>query len=275
MAQALVTMVSLLAFALLISGKLHAQVPEAADALRLIRETADGLCERIPLERTNSGMRLSGQAEAELRGVLARLSALGVRGAVQYEQTAESRAVLEGDIVRALGQRDTCKLSVFHALIDRLLPTHRSQAPSNVIMRTNIEGIFIGSLLEQISARRDLEFGITDTKEVFARKRTVYLAGPQGAHTTINAEVIYNLRNNEVYRIMLWLDEQATWCARNPNLVFNQLTYEWGRPVAESRGSEHNSFSFQSDRIQVKHYLRSFQAGAWNCPSYIEYMIRD
>ena len=89
-------------------------------ALQEIRNTAAEICQSAPLEQTNQGVSLSGEASAKIGGLLGKLADLGVTGAGQY-QTGSSKGVLQKDLVTAIQSANDCKLQVFMALQAKLL----------------------------------------------------------------------------------------------------------------------------------------------------------
>jgi hypothetical protein len=94
--------------------------PEKA-ALQVIQEFSDHLCNNISLEGSAGNFQLSGKAKAELTGVIKQVTDIGIEGAGKYENT-EWRNVLQQDLAKVLEDSRNCRLEVFRALVDRLLP---------------------------------------------------------------------------------------------------------------------------------------------------------
>ena len=101
----------------------QAQTLEAAQqALQLISNTANDICQAAPLEQTNRGVDLSGEASAKVGGLVGKLADLGVSGAAQY-QSGASKGVLQKDLIAAIQSANDCKLQVFRMLEAKLLPS--------------------------------------------------------------------------------------------------------------------------------------------------------
>jgi len=56
----------------------------ARQALELIEQTANEICQSVPPEQTSQGVTLSGDARAKLGGLLGKLTDLGIAGAANY-----------------------------------------------------------------------------------------------------------------------------------------------------------------------------------------------
>lgn len=87
----------------------------SAEALKLIREFADGLCQTVPIETSSDRLELSGSAKAELEGIIKRLANLGIEGAANYK-SASSQNVLQKDLAEVLKESRNCRLQVWNDL---------------------------------------------------------------------------------------------------------------------------------------------------------------
>lgn len=103
----------------------NAQLGRHASALTIIGEFADSMCSTIPLEGTGSALTLSGDAQAKLTGLLDKLVALGVDGAITYRQD-DYQGLLQTDLVRAIKESTSCKLKIWNDLKDKLLPSDKN-----------------------------------------------------------------------------------------------------------------------------------------------------
>ena len=56
-------------------------------ALNIIADFADKLCKDIPLTGTSSGVELTGNAKAELKGIVSKVAELGFEGAAKYKDS--------------------------------------------------------------------------------------------------------------------------------------------------------------------------------------------
>ena len=85
---------------------------------------AERVCQTTPVKSKTEELQLSGKANAEFKGLLSKLAALGVGGAATYNK-AESEGVLQKDLAGLLGKSTDCRQKITEKLIDKLL-TSRS-----------------------------------------------------------------------------------------------------------------------------------------------------
>lgn len=95
-----------------VAGRADAQTDEA---LKQIIETANQICQSAPLEQTSQGVKLTGDAQAKVGGLVGKIADLGISGAAQY-QTGHSLGVLQQDLKDAIQNGNSCKLEVFRTL---------------------------------------------------------------------------------------------------------------------------------------------------------------
>lgn len=100
-------------------------------ALKDITDAAERICNSIPLSGTSQSAELSGQAKAEVNGVIKKVAELGVQGAGKY-QTSEFSNVLQRDLAQAIQTNANCKQTVFSVLVDRMIPVRSSPSPSGL-----------------------------------------------------------------------------------------------------------------------------------------------
>lgn len=107
-------------------------------ALDIINKFADRLCTSVPTAGNTQNVELSGDAKADLNGVLKTLADLRVQGAFKYQES-EYEGVLQNDLARLLRDRATCKQKVFEELQDKLIPAASNQGtmPLDVYMTRN------------------------------------------------------------------------------------------------------------------------------------------
>lgn len=102
--------------ALVATGAGSAQnLTASAEALRVIGDFADRLCQTVPLDTSSSRLELSGSAKAELEGIVKKLANLGIQGAGKYE-SADSKNVLQKDLAEVLRDSRNCRLQVWNDL---------------------------------------------------------------------------------------------------------------------------------------------------------------
>jgi hypothetical protein len=109
-----------------ISGPSQAQdIAARQAALKDIRETAADICYTIPLTGEHRDVHLSGEADAQLAGVISRVANLGVKGAGQFNND-EYRGVLREQLAATVKDSSDCKRDVFKILVDKMLPSSAS-----------------------------------------------------------------------------------------------------------------------------------------------------
>lgn len=102
-------------------GQSNATLTLQRTALKDITDAAERICNSIPLSGTSQSAELSGQAKAEVNGVIKRFADLGIQGAGKY-QASEFSNVLQRDLAQAIQQNANCKQTVFSVLVDRMIP---------------------------------------------------------------------------------------------------------------------------------------------------------
>ena len=108
------------------------RLPKLREALEVVNDFADKMCATIPLEGKGGTIQLSGDAQAQLAGLLDRLVKLGIDGAVKFKQD-QYQGLLQGDLVTALKESTTCKLHIWNDLKDKLLPPENGQHRASVM----------------------------------------------------------------------------------------------------------------------------------------------
>jgi hypothetical protein len=99
-------------------------------ALDIIVKTANQICQSAPLEATNQGIILSGDAAAKLGGLVGRIANLGIAGAGQY-QASQSMGVLQKDLIEAIKNSNECKSEVLKTLAKDLISGHNAPSTNN------------------------------------------------------------------------------------------------------------------------------------------------
>jgi hypothetical protein len=91
------------------------------EALEEIRKTAADICYTIIQEGTGDVMQVSGEVQAKLAGLFAKLGELGIGGKGQLN-SGQYRGVPWQDLASVLQRSQDCKRDVFDKLVDRLVP---------------------------------------------------------------------------------------------------------------------------------------------------------
>jgi hypothetical protein len=104
-------------------GLLSASSVIADDTKRALDEIAgfaERVCQTAPLSSDSNQLELSGQANADLRGLVAKVAGLGISGAAKY-RNEQSEGVLQKDLAPLLSKSVDCKERISYKLIDKLI----------------------------------------------------------------------------------------------------------------------------------------------------------
>jgi len=107
---------------------------DQANALKLITDTADRICNVVTAAGSSSSFDIDGQVKAELGGLASRLAGVGVSGSGKLNEERYQN-VLRQDLAGTLRDNAACKLKVFETLSTKIL----SAAPQ-VEQAPNIAG---------------------------------------------------------------------------------------------------------------------------------------
>ncbi len=115
----------------------NADLDNQKEALDVIANFADRICNDIPIIGGAGNIELSGEARLELNKLLKNIVGLGIEGGAKY-QRAEYNNVLQKDLAGLLIEGGKCKLDVFRELKDKLLisTTTKSSGTSSVTQIT-------------------------------------------------------------------------------------------------------------------------------------------
>jgi len=125
--RALLASMAALAFA----NASQAASPDTAQALDLITNTADKICNVVTTKGETESTQVNGQVKAELSGLASRLANVGISGSgsITHDQYQN---VLRQDLAATLHDNAKCKLKVFEDLQVKLIPeasTERTPTP--------------------------------------------------------------------------------------------------------------------------------------------------
>jgi hypothetical protein len=93
-----------------------------AAALNVIRETANDICYTVQLKGQTEGTQLSGEIQAKVTGVIAKVADLGVKGAGKLKNQ-EYAGVLQEELATTIRHSADCKKDVFDKLVEKMLPS--------------------------------------------------------------------------------------------------------------------------------------------------------
>jgi hypothetical protein len=83
------------------------------------------------VKSSSEELELSGKADADLKGVIARIADLGLIGAARYKKD-KSEGVLQKDLTPLLSQSGKCKEAISNKLIDKLIFSSQADSPTQM-----------------------------------------------------------------------------------------------------------------------------------------------
>jgi hypothetical protein len=98
------------------------------EALKVIRETAADICYTVRQQGQQSETQLSGEVQAKLNTVIAKVADLGIKGAGELK-SKEYQGVLQEQLAATLAHSADCKKDVFDKLVERMLPQPKGPPP--------------------------------------------------------------------------------------------------------------------------------------------------
>ena len=131
-------------------------------ALVIISNFVDSICNKIPLEGKKDSLTFSGEGKAKLENILKYLAELGFEGTGKFK-TEEYGGVLQSDLLDALKENNLCRLIIWKDLKDKLLPDiinkenskrqERQKVPDLQVSSWNYEGAIDEKLVNFIVFR--------------------------------------------------------------------------------------------------------------------------
>lgn len=112
-------------FILFFSGAVYAE--EYFEKLNAISEYAEKICNSLPLSGEQQGLKLNGKANAELTGLLKKITDLGVSGEVVYSDSS-FKGVVQEDLKDLFISNADCKNKVSERLEKRILPAMNEES---------------------------------------------------------------------------------------------------------------------------------------------------
>ena len=96
-------------------------------ALKEIRETAADICYTVEQRGRKSEAQLTGEVQAKVNGVVAKLADIGIKGSGHID-SMEYRGVSQEALATAFTASVNCREGVFKNLVDRMLPSSSSSS---------------------------------------------------------------------------------------------------------------------------------------------------
>jgi hypothetical protein len=118
--------------AIALANAAQAASPDAPQALDLITNTADRICNVVSTKGEIESTQVNGQVKAELSGLASRLANVGISGSGSINNE-QYQNVLRQDLAATLHDNAQCKLKVFEDLQVKLIPeasTERTIPPN-------------------------------------------------------------------------------------------------------------------------------------------------
>ncbi|WP_087750647.1 hypothetical protein [Paraburkholderia caledonica] len=111
----------LLTFLFYVSSSLSQTLANQKEALKVISDFANELCNQVGTGGSSQSTELSVDAKAKLNGVVSKVADLGIEGAGKWNSN-QYQGLLRQDLAKAVSDASNCKLAVFKDLKDKLLP---------------------------------------------------------------------------------------------------------------------------------------------------------
>jgi hypothetical protein len=102
---------------------------DQANALKLITDTADRICNVVTAAGSSSSFDVEGQLKAELGGLASRLAGVGISGSGKLNEE-QYQNVLRQDLAGTLRDNAACKLKVFETLSTKFLSSAPPMEPA-------------------------------------------------------------------------------------------------------------------------------------------------
>lgn len=102
---------------------------QRAEALQAISDFADRFCKEVPLQGKSDAVDLTGQARAELDGIIKKLASLGIEGEGRYSNS-EFQGLIQKDLSEALKSNVDCRRMLWNDL-RRMLFSEPMRGDSN------------------------------------------------------------------------------------------------------------------------------------------------
>ncbi len=92
-----------------------ASLKEHKEALKVISDFANEMCDKIPIKGKGENVELTGEARAGLNGLFKKLANIGIEGVADY-QKSEYEGLLQKDLAATLKDSRNCKLEILNQL---------------------------------------------------------------------------------------------------------------------------------------------------------------
>jgi len=232
-----------LSLAILVGGILaaaahsgYAQDAQTERALKMITDTAAQICQTAPLEQTNTGIKLSGDATAKVGGIIGRLADIGVKGAANY-QKGHSIGVLQQDLAKAIENSNNCKLEVFRTLSKALLGSSQGgiTIPATSVPANSVHASQSGGrLYMSVPGKGNVEISDDDTfllaltrgDSLFRNFATVNALIEEGRSGTLYRAV--DPSGGEFYAWVTYIDLDRGDSCVHFNTLYERFNKEWG-----------------------------------------------
>lgn len=197
-------------------------------ALAEIADFADRICSKTSAEGGSSNIELSGNAKVELNKLIKNVVDVGIEGAAKYQES-EWQGILQEDLADALKDERNCKLQVFNALKDKLIPAsapadNRSDAEKKSQTSHSLPGDAIEHFRVVESAGTSLVIDVDYTFNSNHGQKVMAGAALSPTSSGYTPTYVPTLGKGTV-RIPITLYDNR------PSQELSIFLYEWGRPA--------------------------------------------
>jgi hypothetical protein len=138
-----INLMTILAGCFLITASTLAEdlVAQQRVVLKEIRDTAADICYTIQQNGQRDDVRLSGEVEAKLNGIIKKVADLGIKGTGEL-RAQEYQGVLREELASTLKNSADCRRDVFNKLVEKMLPTGKDHSGLVVRIKPTLSSRF-------------------------------------------------------------------------------------------------------------------------------------
>ncbi len=240
-----------------------------SEALKLIVETANQLCQEVPLEQTRSGKTLNAESKAKIGGTVGKLIDMGFAGAGNYTEES-SKGILQKDLTAAIQDGNNCKIRVLEILKEKLLTELEPSKKLETQDKLNITNydvpnaeLFCTKLKQVVSsAKRKFRGDLSKSEVPLGNGYRHKVVMPNAYYCAMNWLPGYSGQMMSYYSCSLFHDEQATDNAYSKfasyhSLIEKCLGTQWSLSLQQRVKNKGAEASFNKDGDDPRIELRT------------------
>jgi len=223
---------------------------ENKQALDMIADFADRICEKVPLTGTGEHVELSGDAKAELKGLLQKIANLGIEGAAKYQEEKWS-GVLQKDIATILEKRIECKKEIWNDLKYKIFASSSKKKPNVQLVDIQVSPSIV-TVGDKLTINYTIENKDNIPIDVWLGAT---LKSPQN-------KMYYNIAEDEIVTLKPGIDTYSRTLTAEVDIsscIYQLVVEVWFGPITDPKRSE--LLGQKTKKIEVKPYngISNFQ----------------